>query len=65
MIEFLEEVFRGVVQHQPPRGPKMGNHVIEEPRDNPARLLLDYEPGYIFDSPKPKKADGPVKPTPK
>jgi hypothetical protein len=25
-------------------------HIMEA-----ARLLLDYEPGYIFDSPKPKK----------
>ena len=27
-------------------------HVMEA-----ARLMLDYEPGYIFDSPKPKKAN--------
>jgi hypothetical protein len=26
-------------------------HVMEA-----ARLMLDYEPGYIFDSPKPKKS---------
>jgi hypothetical protein len=27
-----------------------------------ARLLLDYEPGYLFDSPKTKVAEAPVKP---
>ena len=32
-------------------------HVMEA-----ARLMLDYEPGYLFDSPKPKKAEAPVKP---
>jgi len=32
-------------------------HVLEA-----ARLMLDYEPGYIFDSPKPKKTEKLVKP---
>ena len=31
-------------------------HIMEA-----ARLLLDYEPGYIFDSPKPKKTPDLVK----
>ena len=31
-------------------------HVMEA-----ARLLLDYEPGYLFDSPKPKKTPALVK----
>jgi hypothetical protein len=35
-------------------------HVMEA-----ARLLLDYEPGYLFDSPKPKTAKAPVKPAQK
>jgi hypothetical protein len=30
-----------------------------------ARLLLDYEPGHLFDSPKPKAAAAPVKPAQK
>jgi hypothetical protein len=30
-----------------------------------ARLLLDYEPGDLFGSPKPKKAKAPVKPAPR
>ena len=32
-------------------------HVMEA-----ARLMLDYEPGYIFDSPKPKKIEELIKP---
>jgi len=35
-------------------------HVMEA-----ARLLLDYEPGYFFDSPKPKKTTGRAKPAPR
>jgi hypothetical protein len=32
-------------------------HIMEA-----ARLLLDYEPGYLFSSPKPKRAEAPVRP---
>jgi hypothetical protein len=35
-------------------------HVMEA-----TRLLLDYEPGYLFDSPKSKRAAAPVKPAQK
>ena len=45
-----EEVVAGFLYHATA-------HVMEA-----ARLMLDYEPGYIFDSPKPNQTESFVKP---